>query len=476
MNVFKFRLWRIPGRLTTGLVFLLWFGALALQAGNRYVVEPGTPVIAPVDPANPYTNWAEAATNIKWAVDAANSNAAGDNVIISNGIYYVTEPIVVSNAMVTNYSGVRTNVTVNGNYPAVTSRCFIMRHPNAVLSGLTITNGYATTNELPELQGSGGGIWATNGIVRNCLITGCRSEMTNYYCGGGGIYAMNATMDFCSVIGNIVQSKSGAPADLANAGGGGGAFFRGGLITNCFVGGNQCLRSAGNGGVSGGGISGYSSIRISNCTIVSNTASGNGGLGGGIFTRDLTSVGVIENSRIAGNQPNGGGISLGWPLGTLRNCLIANNSGYGIYIFGGTAAIKNIDSCTIVSNTSGGIYYSAGTGTKTNVRDCIVYYNGGGTNLYDATGGPLTTSVMYSCVAPGSGFTIDGVVTNEPLFVDMAAGNYHLSNNSPCINSGTNVIWMMNSVDLDGQTRIRYGTVDMGAYERFHEGTIYIAH
>ena len=86
--------------------------------------------------------------------------------------------------------------------------------------------------------------------------------------------------------------------------------------------------------------------------------------------------------------------------------------------------------------------------------------------------------MWYSCVAPGSGFTIEGVVTNEPLFVSGANGNYRLQPSSPCINAGTNMAWMTNSVsvDLDGRKRIQYGTVDMGAYEFIRSGTIYGFH
>lgn len=41
------------------------------------------------------------------------------------------------------------------------------------------------------------------------------------------------------------------------------------------------------------------------------------------------------------------------------------------------------------------------------------------------------------------------------------------------VNAGTNQSWMTNSYDLDGRKRIRYGTVDMGAYEMIYGGTLY---
>ena len=63
------------------------------------------------------------------------------------------------------------------------------------------------------------------------------------------------------------------------------------------------------------------------------------------------------------------------------------------------------------------------------------------------------------------------------MFVDTNSGNYRLAARSPCINAGTNLSWMANSSvtsrDLDGRQRIRYGTVDMGAYEHIRAGTIY---
>ena len=59
--------------------------------------------------------------------------------------------------------------------------------------------------------------------------------------------------------------------------------------------------------------------------------------------------------------------------------------------------------------------------------------------------------------------------------MNLAGGNYHLDPNSPCNNAGTNQAWMTNSVDLNSHIRIRYGTVDIGAYETIYDAALYRA-
>ncbi|MGI6088308.1 MAG: choice-of-anchor Q domain-containing protein, partial [Kiritimatiellia bacterium] len=64
--------------------------------------------------------------------------------------------------------------------------------------------------------------------------------------------------------------------------------------------------------------------------------------------------------------------------------------------------------------------------------------------------------------------------TNAPVFVNSDAGDYRLAQGSPCINTGTNLPWMAEAVDLDGRPRIdRFSRLpDMGCYEHMPQGMI----
>jgi hypothetical protein len=93
-------------------------------------------------------------------------------------------------------------------------------------------------------------------------------------------------------------------------------------------------------------------------------------------------------------------------------------------------------------------------------RNCILYFNSAsnGANYYF----PGQNLINYSCTTPDAGGI--GNITNVPLFVNYAIGNVRLQPTSPCINSGNNAIASA-LTDLDGNSRIISGTVDMGAYE-----------
>ena len=57
-----------------------------------------------------------------------------------------------------------------------------------------------------------------------------------------------------------------------------------------------------------------------------------------------------------------------------------------------------------------------------------------------------------------------GNITNEPRFVNSAAGDLRLQPDSPCIDAGTKA-HVTSPTDLNGRPRILGRSVDMGAYE-----------
>ena len=95
-------------------------------------------------------------------------------------------------------------------------------------------------------------------------------------------------------------------------------------------------------------------------------------------------------------------------------------------------------------------------------------------DIWDYAATTNADAVIYSCLGTNPGFAGAGIISVDPGFVDFSGGNFRLVVNSPCINTGSNENWMTGgAVDLDGRTRIQYGTVDMGAYERIRSGTIF---
>ena len=121
---------------------------------------------------------------------------------------------------------------------------------------------------------------------------------------------------------------------------------------------------------------------------------------------------------------------------------------------GGGAAGCTLNNCTLSGNSAD---YGGGAVDST-PNNCIVYYNGAKNedNYQDSF-------LSYSCTTP---LPTNGIanLTHAPLFVDYAGGNLRLQSNSPCVNAGSNASAPAGP-DLDGNSRIVGGTVDVGAYE-----------
>ena len=206
----------------------------------------------------------------------------------------------------------------------------------------------------------------------------------------------------------------------------------------------------------GGGIYcyDYSSPRIENIIITGNSAANSGG---GILCYAYSSP-SLQNVAISSNSASnsGGGIfCFSYSSPSLQNVTIsgnsAANSGGGISCWNNSA--PSFNNVTISGNSAddgGGIYC---TNNSSPVLINSILWNDSPQEIYISSGSVTAT---YSDIQ--GGWTGTGNIDDNPLFVDPANGDYHLDDNSPCIDAGDP------TSPLDPDDTI----ADMGAYY-FHQ-------
>jgi hypothetical protein len=370
-----------------------------------------------------------------------------------------------------------------------------------VLNNCTLA-GNATTNYYPNPFGEGGG--ACQSILNNCTI----SNNSSSFKGGGAAFG---SLTNCIVISNSASSYGGGAygavlqscALTNNSAGGAGGGVSGSRLFDCVLAGNTTESYGGGafGCVWGGCDLDNRICTLSNCVLTGNSAygyNGSTGDGGGATGATLDNCTVSDN--VAGRGGGGassctlnncivarnfGGYQGGGAGGcTLNNCMISSNSAR---YAGGGALGGTLNNCTLVGNW---VYQWGGGASDAVLNNCILVYNsanyGGG-----AAGGALNNCIIYlndsdeeddgpnyssSPVPPNAAVTLNysctfplptnGIcnITNDPAFVNLLLGDFHLQTNSPCINSGLNS-YASGATDLDGHPRIAGGTVDIGAYE-----------
>ncbi len=217
---------------------------------------------------------------------------------------------------------------------------------------------------------------------------------------------------------------------------------------------------------------------VSGFTITNGLAEGNwiGGMGGGILANDLSAP-TIQNCIIKENTAAsyGGGIASNTPGNTYMrviNSIITNNEALcGGAVFCNSGFI--MAHCTISGNRArkpdgtssegGGINCFQSAMKLTN---SIVWGNDPDEiYTYFYQGGSL--DVAYSLVKDG--YAGDAVLGLDPRFVDPENGDYHLAEDSPCIDTGTSSA--APDTDIEGNPRPQGAGHDMGAFESEFAGT-----
>jgi hypothetical protein len=97
------------------------------------------------------------------------------------------------------------------------------------------------------------------------------------------------------------------------------------------------------------------------------------------------------------------------------------------------------------------------------IENCIITDNINRQAPALANWGGTAASFQYTCATPDLGGT--GNRTDDPKFVDPAAGDFRLQAGSPCVNTGLTQAGMAAETDLSGGRRVWQRFVDLGAIE-----------
>jgi len=233
---------------------------------------------------------------------------------------------------------------------------------------------------------------------------------------------------------------------------------------------------------------GMAVLLIEGCDISDNSAFGPYGepYSGGIHARNCS--GVIKNCAITGNYSymNGGGVSVCAGAVDLENCVITGNTaerGGGFYPY--YFAYCDVLNCLIAGNTAemeegAGVFVgrpSSGMGTVTSLTNCtITDNNGSGVFIEQDDSDAASEANMYNCIVWGQTDSIvnvpcsmvshcdlsdgscngeNGNISQDPLFVTGAQGDYYLSHAGVNANGLRIADWGLRNVshaDVNGRT------------------------
>jgi len=282
-------------------------------------------------------------------------------------------------------------IYLNGSKSASVTNCYFAR--NFTTSSYTV--------------GMGGGLYAQNAIVEDCLFESCVGED-----GGGAMYQSKGSLSRCSFVDCYASA-------------GGALYTIGGTVSDIDV--TNCR------GLNGGGIAVFDGSVVTHAKIWDCYADAEefgqemGGSGGGIYVEGGTVLGCVAYNNTAFN---GGGICL--RSGKAVNCTVQNNSSRK-----GQPAVANIDEWP-------------GSGALSGAVNCL--------SAHDAEASNFTAPSKFS-----------GRADTEEKRAELALADWSLTAGSRFIDAGNNTSGMQESTDMAGNPRVMGNGIDVGAYEYVNE-------
>jgi hypothetical protein len=385
--------------------------------------------------------------------EALNACAAGDTVLVGNGVYPANLQWPQVNGIVLKSENGSEATLLDGSAQGSVISVSVTSSVVAFVDGFTIQNGLVRAT-------------SANGFVA----------------GGAGINVLNATLSASNC--NFTTNR--IAGDVSNFSYGIGSAINGEnakiLITGCDFNNNTIDSSY---SVYGGVIyGGNSQLSITRSAFHENTITAAGSLQGGVIgvsfgQANLKAVSIYHNSAsVTGDGSIVGGACYfsGTGVAQFTNVLIGDNTvTSSLTIQGG--GIWSSFSTSLMYTTIAGNHLLSGTGIggnsislnsylsntpKLKVINSILWNNEASDFELAFVGTPIVT---YSDIY--NGFTGTGNIALDPMFV--SSSDFHLQNSSPCVNRATGANF---PVDLEGNQRpMPAGTkADLGCFE-INQGT-----
>ena len=312
-----------------------------------------------------------------------------------------------------------------------------------VQAGPTVRNCVITGNGPVNITFGAGIVCslATDPLFSNCIIRDNESSWVaaGMYCGSSTV-----TMKNCQFIGN--RAPGAAAAWIYDS------------QRLSIHGAASLFRDNRSDYEAGAILADQSMLSLRKVSFIGNVAAG--GHGGAMFLR-AGSSGEVENCTFAGNRGLGSAAMYceGESVFSVTNSVFVNNqatgwseAGGGLHCVGGSD--PQVSNCIIRDNGPRQIYISGG---YAEVNFC---------NLQDSTGNHNID--IDPC------FVQEGYWNDPNIFDAWINGNYHLKDESPCIDAGDpNYIPRLEQKDIDEEPRYSGFTVDMGIDEKFPQARVY---